>query len=138
MDSSSNTGLVNIYGADTLTQQESASKLNPAKTLGHITTSISTLRFNHDAQLMAVASREKKGAMRLVRSFYLQGWNCLISLSIQIHFPSFTSFSNWPTSGTPLGHVTAVDFSASSEFMAIGNARGKVLLYSLRSYGVNA
>ena len=107
MDSSSNTGLVNIYGADTLTQQESASKLNPAKTLGHITTSISTLRFNHDAQLMAVASREKKGAMRLVRSFYLQGWNCLISLSLSLYSDTFPVFhllqqlahvrhSSWP------------------------------------------
>jgi len=36
------------------------------KSLGHLTTSISTLKFNHDAQILAMASKEKKDAMRLV------------------------------------------------------------------------
>ena len=53
----------------------------------------------------------------------------------QIHLPSLTAFANWPTSSTPLGHVTAVDFSARSEYVAIGNTRGKVLLYHLKDYG---
>ncbi|KAJ7183100.1 WD40 repeat-like protein [Mycena filopes] len=94
-----------------------AAQPKPAKTLGHLTTAISTLRFNHDAQVMAVASREKKDALRL------------------IHLPSLTAFSNWPTSSTPLGHVSAVDFSAQSEYVAVGNTRGKVLLYHLIDYG---
>lgn len=53
---------------------------------------------------------------------------------LQIHLPSLTAFSNWPTSSTPLGHVTSVDFSAGSEFMAVGNNRGRVLLYHLRDF----
>jgi U3 small nucleolar RNA-associated protein 18 len=52
----------------------------------------------------------------------------------QIHMPSLTAFSNWPTSSTPLGHVTSVDFSPGSEYVAIGNTRGRVLLYHLKDY----
>ena len=55
----------------------------------------------------------------------------------QIHMPSLTAFSNWPTSSTPLGHVTSVDFSSGSEYVAIGNTRGRVLLYHLKDYDVH-
>ena len=55
-------------------------------------------------------------------------------LALQVHLPSLTVFSNWPTSGTPLGHVTSIDFSAQSEYVAIGNTRGRVLLYHLRDF----
>ena len=41
------------------------------KALGHLTTPVSTLRFNHDAQLLAMASKDKKDAMRLVSSLFL-------------------------------------------------------------------
>ena len=54
--------------------------------------------------------------------------------NLQIHIPSFTAFSNWPTSSTPLGHVSSVDFSAGGEYFAIGNTRGRVLLYHLKDY----
>jgi len=45
-----------------------------------------------------------------------------------------TCFSNWPTQRTPLGIVTAVDFSPRSEYVAVGNKRGRVLLYQLSEY----
>lgn len=123
----SNTGLVNVYGSDSFSPPVSmASSLSwpglspkPVKTIENLTTPISTLRFNHDAQVLAIASKEKKDSMRLV------------------HLPSLTSFSNWPTSSTPLGHVTAVDFSSRSEYMAIGNTRGRVLLYHLKAFGTH-
>ncbi|KAF9071451.1 WD40-repeat-containing domain protein [Rhodocollybia butyracea] len=117
----SNTGLVNVYGSDSYSSTSSSwpsLSPKPLKTVENLTTPISTLRFNHDAQVLAVASKEKKDSMRL------------------IHLPSLTSFSNWPTSTTPLGHVTAVDFSARSEYMAVGNTRGRVLLYHLKNFGV--
>ncbi|RDB27348.1 putative U3 small nucleolar RNA-associated protein 18 [Hypsizygus marmoreus] len=126
----SNTGFVNVYGSDSFAPPSSSSTTisatelggtpKPIKHVANLTTAISTLRFNHDAQLMAMASQEKKDAMRL------------------IHLPSLTSFSNWPTSSTPLGHVTAIDFSARSEYLAVGNTRGRVLLYHLKDYGVGA
>jgi len=108
----SKTGLVNVYGSDASTST-AATTPKPLKTIGNLTTSISSLRFNHDSQLLAIASNYKKDQMRLV------------------HLSSLTAFSNWPTSSTPLGHVTAMDFSAGSEYIALGNNRGRVLLYSL-------
>ncbi|KAF5376864.1 hypothetical protein D9615_007267 [Tricholomella constricta] len=119
----SNTGYVNVYGRDSFASTPAAHDLGnpkPLKSIANLTTAISSIRFNHDAQLMAVASQEKKDAIRL------------------IHMPSLTSFSNWPTSSTPLGHVTAVDFSARSEYLAIGNTRGRVLLYHLKDYGLGS
>ncbi|KAF5385594.1 hypothetical protein D9757_006757 [Collybiopsis confluens] len=127
----SNTGLVNIYGSDSFLPSSSStftsaakpswsnSNSKPLKTIKNLVTPISTLRFNHDAQVLAMASKEKKDGMRLV------------------HLPSLTAFSNWPTSSTPLGHVTALDFSARSEYLAIGNTRGRVLLYHLKNFGVH-
>jgi len=56
----------------------------------------------------------------------------------EVHLPSLTAFSNWPTSSTPLGHVTAIDFAARSEYVAIGNTRGRVLLYHLKDYGASS
>jgi hypothetical protein len=41
-------------------------KPRPLKAIGNLTTPISTLRFNHDSQLLAMASSAKKDQMRLV------------------------------------------------------------------------
>lgn len=66
----SNTGFVNVYGSDSFARPSPLSGFDtspkPAKQIANLTTPISTVRFNHDAQLMAIASREKKDAMRLV------------------------------------------------------------------------
>ncbi|KAH7884117.1 WD40-repeat-containing domain protein [Phlebopus sp. FC_14] len=112
----SNTGLVNVYSADSTVTRD-ASQPKPLKTIGNLTTNISCLRYNHDSQLMAIASNVKKDQLRL------------------IHLPSLTAFSNWPTTSTPLGHVTSMDFSTGSEYLAIGNNRGRVLLYHPREFG---
>ncbi|KZT24383.1 WD40 repeat-like protein [Neolentinus lepideus HHB14362 ss-1] len=106
----SNTGFVNVYSPALSTSDK------PLKTIGNLTTSISSLQFSHDSQILAMASNSKKDQMRL------------------IHLPSLTAFSNWPTSSTPLGHVTAMDFSRGNEYVAVGNNRGRVLLYQLRNY----
>lgn len=91
-------------------------RLAPRRALGNLTTAITTMRFSHDAQLLAIASRNKKDALRMV------------------HVPTLQTYANWPTAGTPLGHVTTLDFSSESQYLAIGNSRGRVLLYALRSY----
>ncbi|KAF4623295.1 hypothetical protein D9613_001406 [Agrocybe pediades] len=123
----STSGFVNVYGSDSfavpLYSEDSTfssfatERPKLRKALGQLTTPVSTLKFNHDGQVLAMASKDKKDSMRLV------------------HVPSLTAFGNWPTSSTPLGHVTTVDFSARSEYVAIGNTRGKVLLYHLKDYG---
>ncbi|KAL6940153.1 hypothetical protein ACO0QE_004048 [Hanseniaspora vineae] len=85
-------------------------------TVDVLTTSVSTIEFSHDGQLLCIASRSTKDALRLV------------------HLPSGTVFSNWPNSGTPLGKVTSVKFSSNSEYLATGNLQGKVRLWRLSHY----
>ena len=50
------------------------------------------------------------------------------------HVASRTVFGNWPTGQTPVHHVSAVDFSPHSGYLAIGNERGRTLLYRLNYY----
>lgn len=41
------------------------------KALGNLTTPISTLKFNHDGQILAMASLDKKDALRFVSTCFL-------------------------------------------------------------------
>jgi U3 small nucleolar RNA-associated protein 18 len=88
----------------------------PFKTIMSLTTRADTLRFNHDGQILAIASQMKKDSLRL------------------IHAHTGKTFANWPTASTPLRYVTDVDFSPGGGLMAIGNDRGRVLLYRLLHY----
>ncbi|SCV03783.1 LAMI_0H10924g1_1 [Lachancea mirantina] len=105
----SESGFVHVYD-----RNSSSNKLSFA--LDQLTTSISSLAFSFDGQIMCMASRASKDALRLV------------------HLPSGTVFSNWPTSGTPLGKVTSVAFSPRGGFLAVGNEQGKVRLWKLNHY----
>jgi hypothetical protein len=62
-------------------------------------------------QVLAIASNEKRDAMKL------------------LHVPSGTIFSNWPTERTPIRYPYSLDFSPNGSFLAVGNDRGRVLLY---------
>jgi len=88
----------------------------PLKSFMNLTTTVDSLTFNHDSQLLMVASRMKRDALRLV------------------HLPSLTVFSNWPTSKSPLNYVHCAAFSPHSGFLGIGNAKGRALLYRLHHY----
>jgi U3 small nucleolar RNA-associated protein 18 len=108
----SNTGVVNIYNNDCLTE----TKPIPQKSILNLTTSIHNMKFNSDSQLLAISSHSKKDQFKL------------------IHLPTMRVFPNWPTSTTPLSYVSSFDFSPNSGYLAIGNDKGKVLLYRLGSY----
>jgi U3 small nucleolar RNA-associated protein 18 len=102
----------------------------------NLTTAVDTLVFSQDSQLLAMSSRMKKDAMRLV------------------HLPSCSVFSNWPTSRceqqrplmhasakplwstrrSPLHYVHSLGFSPNTGFLVIGNARGRALLYRLHHF----
>ncbi|PSC69396.1 U3 small nucleolar RNA-associated 18-like protein [Micractinium conductrix] len=88
----------------------------PVKSVTNLTTSVDTLAFNHDGQMLVMASRLKRDSLKL------------------LHVPSMTVFSNWPTSKSPVHYVHAAAFSPHSGYLAVGNARGRVLLYRLHHY----
>ena len=131
----SKSGIVNVYGSSDASSWRTSNRPRPLKAIGNLTTSISALRFNHDSQLLAIASKTQKDQMRLVwlvhRCFEMP---VHLRRNLQIHIPSLTAFSNWPTSSTPLGRVSSIDFSTGGEYIAIGNTRGRVLLYHLKDY----
>lgn len=113
----SESGFVNIYERNTNGgMKDDSSNPKPVATLDQLTTTISTLQFSPDGQMLCIASRAAKDALRLV------------------HLPTFSVFKNWPTSGTPLGKVTSVAFTPHGEMIAVGNEQGKVRLWRLNHY----
>ncbi|KAK6435738.1 U3 snoRNP protein [Oleoguttula sp. CCFEE 5521] len=126
----SSSGIVNIY--DRRAWLAEPSKLatvgqptptnpSPAKTLDHLTTPTSHLAFSHDGQMMVMASKWKRDALRMV------------------HLPSCTVFKNWPTDKTPLGRVTGVAFCEGSVVggdvyaaLAVANEQGKIRVWEMR------
>ncbi|POM71588.1 U3 small nucleolar RNA-associated protein 18 [Phytophthora palmivora] len=107
----SKSGVVNIYDNAGLT-----AKPKPRKALMHLTTQVDHLKFNANSEILAMASADTKDSLKMV------------------HMPSLTVFANWPTAHTPLHYVSAMDFSPNSGYFAVGNARGRVLLYRLTHY----
>lgn len=112
----SESGIVTIYDRYNATGTGMVAMKAKPITVDVLTTSVSTIEFSHDGQLLCIASRSTKDALRMV------------------HLPSGTVFSNWPNSGTPLGKVTSVKFSSNSEYLATGNLQGKVRLWRLSHY----
>ncbi|GAA6060238.1 hypothetical protein JCM10212_003478 [Sporobolomyces blumeae] len=112
----STTGIVNLYDSTSLGTYAQGAERKARKAVENLTTSVTTMKFNHDAQILALASKTNKDQLKLV------------------HLPSCSVFSNWPTQQTPLHHVTAIDFSKRSEWLAVGNQRGKVLLYEVKQF----
>lgn len=109
----SDSGVVNVYDG-----KASSVNQKPLKAIMNLTTQVDNLKFNHDSQMLAISSRFKKEALKMV------------------HLDSMTVFQNWPTLKTPLSTVSSVDFSPNSYFTAIGNDKGKVLVYNLCHYFV--
>ena len=105
-------GVVNLYA---MRDHSSFGKM-PIKSIMNIPTSVDGLRFNHDGQILAMSSRFSSDCLKL------------------LHVPSRTVFSNWPTSKSPLNYVFDVDFSPQSRFLAVGNDKGRCLIYKLRHY----
>lgn len=120
--SGSKSGIVNLYHDITrntpMQTSIGAETIQPTKTLTHLTTVVDSMAFSNDGQILALASRMKRDALRL------------------IHVPTMTAFSNWPTSKSPLHYVHSVAFSPSTGYVAIGNARGRVVMYRLHHYPV--
>ncbi|KAK1643393.1 hypothetical protein QYE76_061198 [Lolium multiflorum] len=108
----SSSGIVNVYKRDEFL----GGKRKPLKTIENLTTDIGQMKFNHDAQILAICSGKERNGMRLV------------------HVPSFTVYQNWPGPRFSLQYPRCLDFSPGSGFLSVGHAGGKVLLYKLHHY----
>ncbi|KAI0910554.1 WD40 repeat-like protein [Ustulina deusta] len=117
----SSSGVVNIYDRHTLIlpSKEDELKLKsrpePIRALMNLITPITVLTFSPDGQLLAMASRYKRDALKLV------------------HLPSCTVYRNWPTEQTPLGRIEAIAFGTKSNMLAVGNDAGKIRIWEIRS-----
>lgn len=112
----SSSGIVNIYDRRKWGNVDSVPpRPKPVRAFDQLTTPISHLVFTPNGQVLCMASRWKRDALRLV------------------HLPSCTVYRNWPTSSTPLGRITAIAFSPISEMLAVANEQGKVRLWEIRS-----
>lgn len=130
----SSSGVVNIYDRRAWSEgaEDAALSSNggipkapkPLRALGNLTTPTSHLAFSPDGQILAMASRWKNNAMRLV------------------HLPSATVFKNWPTEKTPLGRITAVAWGRPTEEeeregslaqIAVANESGHIRLWEVRA-----
>ncbi|KAJ9384570.1 hypothetical protein DTO063F5_4640 [Paecilomyces variotii] len=125
----SSSGIVNIYDrrlwAAASAQASSLSKdkndiqveiprnPKPTRVFDHLTTPTSHLVFSSDGQLMVMASRWKRDALRLV------------------HLPSCTVYRNWPTSNTPFGRISSVAISPASDMLAVANEQGKIRVWEI-------
>lgn len=119
----SSSGIVNIYDrriwlsssvrkGDSEQQQPTPTQPKPTKSLDHLTTPTTQLSFSPDGQVLAMASKWKRDALRLV------------------HMPSCTVFKNWPTSLTPLGRITGLAF-CGGEIVAAGAKEASQDVHSL-------
>jgi WD40 repeat protein len=114
----SQSGVVNIYDRRNFISGNNIKikdRPEPNRRFDQLTTPTSNLQISPDGQLLALSSKWKKDALRLV------------------HLPSCTVYRNWPTSSTPLGKITSVAFSSGSDMLAVANEAGKIRLWEIRS-----
>lgn len=109
-------GVVHLYDRSTFAALAAGANPTPFKQVENLVTEISHLSFSPDGQILSISSKQKKDALKLV------------------HLPLGTVFSNWPTSGSPLGRVTVTQFSPNGQMLAIANDVGKVTLWRLNHY----
>jgi U3 small nucleolar RNA-associated protein 18 len=109
--SGSNSGVVNLYSVNSLPNE-----CKPVKALMNLTTQIKSLAFNHDSQLMAFWSEKTKQSIRI------------------LHVPSRRVYRNWPKEFLNLRFVNCASFSPDSRYLAVGNDRGRTLLFRVQRY----
>ena len=108
----SESGVVNVYST-TVPQAASFSTEqapSPEKAVSSLTTPVSTLACSDTLVFAGVQVGAR--AMRIVR----------LGSDLRV-------VPNWPTARTPLRYVTAAGFNAGGDLLAVGNDRGRVLLY---------
>ncbi|GAB6032152.1 U3 snoRNP protein, variant 2 [Chamberlinius hualienensis] len=104
----SNSGVVNLYDVNNVVKTYEP---QPLKAILNLTTSVTSLKFNSTAEVLALSSVHKDNFIRL------------------FHVPSLSVYQNFPQSGFNHYNVSCLDFSPSSGYFAVGTRKGLVSLY---------
>ena len=110
----SNSGVVNVY--DMESNEFASNDPKPLKSVMNLTTSVEGMEFNPNGEVLAMYSKWKRDAFKL------------------LHVPSMTVFANWPSFRDHLKFPMACAFNHTSELLCIGNDEGIALLYKLNHY----
>jgi U3 small nucleolar RNA-associated protein 18 len=121
----STSGIVNMYSRQAWLMDSEGDSNNgyippnpkPVKVFEQLITPTSCLAFSPDGQVLCMASKWKKNALRL------------------IHTQSCTVYRNWPTGNTPLGRVCAVAWGEIDGLLKlfVGNEGGKVMGWEIHT-----
>jgi len=110
----SKSGIVSVYDqSNALTTRNP----KPIKQIKNLTTACTGAKFNSTSELLSVYSSDAEKAVRLV------------------HLPSIDVLPNFPESfDHEMKLIKSLDFSPSSGYLAMGNNKGRCLLYRLEHY----
>ncbi|KAI3648429.1 hypothetical protein MP228_006283 [Amoeboaphelidium protococcarum] len=112
-------GIVSMYDTNSILKRGSSNV--PVKSLTNLTTGISCLSIGGgNDELMCMGSKVKKDQLRIVNANSGQP----------------IVYGNWPNLNTPLGHVQCAEFSPSAGNFAVGNDKGRILLYRFPQYNL--
>lgn len=114
----SNMGVVNLYRIEDIVRRPAP---DPVRTVMNLTTSISALRFNHDGQLLLIASDQKNDAIRFVNT---------TAGTVYKNFPLFVGGPNRQT----YGRIYDVDFSPNSGYASFVSGNGTGHLFRINEY----
>lgn len=110
----SNSGVVNLY--DMNKEDFRSNEPKPIKSVMNLTTDVTGVAFNGNCEILAMYSKWKRDAFKL------------------LHVPSLTVFSNWPSFRDRIKYPMACCFNSTNELLSIGNDEGISLLYKLNHY----
>lgn len=112
----SNSGVIDLFNFDDVLKQTNPI---PLKSIMNLTTSITSLKFNHNGQLLLMASSQNKDAIRFFNT------------------ATKTVFKNFPSMGgkeRTYGHIHDVDFSPNSGYASFVTGYGTGHLFRINHY----
>lgn len=113
----SNMGVINLYKFDDIVKLANP---KPIRTVMNLTTAVTSLCFNHDDQLLLMASNEKNDSIRFFNTN---------TLSVYKNFPLFVG-----TNDKTYGRINDVDISPNSGYVSFATNNGTGHLFRINEY----
>lgn len=114
----SNMGYVNLYNLEDIVKK---AEPQPIKSVSNLTTAVTSMRFNHDGQLLMIASGEKDDAIRFVNTCVGRVYK---------NFPAYVGGQ----SGKSYGRIYDIDISPNSGFATWATGKGTAHLFRINDY----